>query len=329
MIEWGVIEKSMNIQQIYKLAIEIGIKNDFRSKKEIAEYLARQKKNFEKLSREEKTYFDKEKLTNPYADTGIHNDNGTKNIRRVLAGIDVSMGGILLAKELGTDLIINHHPIGKTLANLDAVMDMQVDIMEKFGIPVNIAEKLIHKRISEVARGVNPVNHYVTVDAARLMKMNLMNIHSPADNAGAMFITKAVQKAKPKYIGDVLKILEEIPEFQEAKKQGNGPVLFSGNKENRCGRVVVAEFTGGTEGSKDIYSAMANAGIGTIIAMHQSEDHRLAAEKAHINVVVSGHISSDSLGMNIILDELEKRGMEITPFAGLIRINRIKKHVAL
>jgi putative NIF3 family GTP cyclohydrolase 1 type 2 len=325
MVGWGVIKKNMTIQQIYQLALEIGIRNDFRSKKEIAEYLKRQKENFDKLSKEEKPYFDKEKLTNPYADTGIHNANGTKNIRKVLAGIDVSMGGILLAKELGVDLIINHHPVGKTLANLDAVMDMQVDIMEKFGIPVNIAEKLIHKRISEVARGVNPVNHYVAVDAARLLKINLMNIHTPADNTGAMLITKAIEKAKPKFIGEVIEVLEKIPEFQEAKKRGSGPILFSGNKENRAGKIVVAEFTGGTEGSKEIYPAMAQAGIGTVIAMHQSEDHRTAAEKANINVVVSGHISSDSIGMNIILDELEKKGLEIIPFAGLIRINRKRK----
>jgi hypothetical protein len=59
--------------------------------------------------------------------------------------------------------------------------------------------------------------------------------------------------------------------------------------------------------------------------MHQSEEHRKAAEEANINVVVAGHISSDSLGMNIILDELEKKGMEIVPYGGLIRINRNSK----
>jgi hypothetical protein len=59
--------------------------------------------------------------------------------------------------------------------------------------------------------------------------------------------------------------------------------------------------------------------------MHQSEEHRKAAEKAHINVIVAGHISSDSIGMNLFLDELEKRGMEIIPFGGLIRISRNKK----
>jgi len=35
-------------------------------------------------------------------------------------------------------------------------------------------------------------------------------------------------------------------------------------------------------------------------------------------------MSSDSLGMNLFLDELEKRGIEIVPCSGLIRISRIK-----
>ena len=69
---------------------------------------------------------------------------------------------------------------------------------------------------------------------------------------------------------------------------------------------------------------MANAGIGTTIAMHQSEKHRESAEKAHINVVIAGHISSDSIGMNLILDQLEKKGIEIIPFGGLTRFSRNK-----
>ncbi len=315
----------MNVKQIYDLAVKIGIENDFRTKAEIKEYLKQTRENFKALSEEEKPYFDKEKLTNPYSDSRIHFDNGKKEIKKILAGIDISMGGILLAKELGVDLVINHHPIGSALANLDDVMNLQIDIMEKFGVPVNIAEKLISKRISEVTRGINPSNHNVTVDAARLLNINLINVHTPADNCVAQFIYKKIEEAKPKYVKDILKVLNSIEEYQEARKQGVGPTLFVGAPNNRCGKVVPSEITGGTEGAKEIYAAMANVGIGTIIGMHQSEAHRKEAEKAHVNVVIAGHISSDSVGMNIVLDELEKKGIEIIPFAGLTRVSRIKK----
>lgn len=315
----------MTIKDIFKSAIEIGIKNDFRTKAEIGEYLKLKKEEYENLSKDEKSYFDKERLANPYSDTRIHFDSGKKNIKRIFAGIDVTPGSIYIAEELHGDLIINHHPIGLALTGLDDVMNYQVDQMEKIGVPVAIAEKLIHKRISEVARGVNPVNHYEVVDAARLMKISLMNVHTPADNLSAQFILEKIKKAKPRYVKDILKSIMEIPEYQQATRLGSGPMLFSGSKNNRCGRVVVSEFAGGTDGSKDIYQAMANAGIGTIVSMHQSEEYRKAAEEAHINVIVAGHISSDSLGMNLFLDELEKRGMEIVPFGGLIRVKRFKK----
>jgi len=43
-----------------------------------------------------------------------------------------------------------------------------------------------------------------------------------------------------------------------------------------------------------------------------------------LNVVIPGHISSDSLGVNLFLDELEKRGIKIIPCSGLIRVSRNK-----
>ena len=59
--------------------------------------------------------------------------------------------------------------------------------------------------------------------------------------------------------------------------------------------------------------------------MHLSEEGRKQAEKYHVNVVIAGHISSDSLGMNLFLDELQKKGIEIVPCSGLIRYSRIKR----
>lgn len=315
----------MTSREIYKLAIELGIKNDFRTKKELDEYLKEKKEAYESLDKDEKAYFDKERLTNPYSDTRIHNEVGKKPIRKVLAAIDITQGSLLIAKELGVDLVINHHPVGLALAGLDDVMNYQIDQMEKLGIPVNVAEKMIHKRITEVARGINPSNHYAMIDAAKVLGVNLMNVHTPADNMSAQFVGREIAKVNPKYVKDVLKVVGSIWEYQEAKRRASGPMLFSGAPNNRAGKIIVSEFTGGTEGSKEIYQAMANAGVGTIISMHQSEEHRKAAEEAHINVVVAGHISSDSLGMNIFLDELEKKGIKIIPFGGLTRFSRIKK----
>jgi hypothetical protein len=322
----------MTIQQIYRLAIELGIKNDFRPKSEIQKHLKRIKEKYEKLSKDEKALFDTEKINNPFIDSRIHFDSGVKDIKRVMAGIDIDSAELMIATYLNNhnpkkkiDLVIAHHPVGKGLADLSGVMDLQADVLAQYGVPINIAESLMKIRIGEVTRGINPINHYQSVDAAKILGISFMNVHTPADNMIAKFVEAKIKKDKPEYAGDILKSLLEIPEYQEAAKQGAAPILFNGTPDSRVGKIALTEITGGTEGSAKIYEKMSQAGIGTIIAMHQSEEHKKAAEKAHINVVVAGHISSDSIGMNLFLDELEKRGIEIVPCSGLIRVSRVRK----
>jgi putative NIF3 family GTP cyclohydrolase 1 type 2 len=264
-------------------------------------------------------------LNNPYSDTRIHFDNGEKNIKKVMAGIDIDTAEIMLAEELDIETVIAHHPIGLGLTGLDDVMHLQADVYAQYGIPINIAEGLMKTRISEVSRGVNPINHYQAVDSAKLLDINFLNVHTPADNLMANFVDKKLKKDKPEYVGDIIKSLLEIPEYKEAAKKGFGPMIFSGSEENRTGRIALTEITGGTSGSKEMYEKLSHAGVGTVIGMHLSEESRKEAEKYHINIVIAGHISSDSLGMNLFLDELEKKGIKIVPCSGLIRISRVKK----
>ncbi|MBU4375719.1 NGG1p interacting factor NIF3 [Patescibacteria group bacterium] len=316
----------MTIQQIYELAVNMGVKADLRGREKVKKYLELAKKKYEKLDKEQKQEFDKEKLTNPYSDTRILVDNRKKEIKKILAGIDMEGAELLLADKMGDiDLVISHHPKGKALADLHSVMDLQAQVLADYGVPINIAESVLRPRISEVNRGMSPINHNRPVDMAKLLKLNYMCVHTPADNLGADFLVKLIEKKKPEFVEDVLKMLKEILEYKEAVKLNAGPALFTGRPENSCGKVVVTEFTGGTSGAKEIYEKMANAGIGTIIGMHMREEHRKEAEKYHLNVVIAGHMASDSLGMNLFLDELEKKGIEAVPCSGLIRIKRFGK----
>jgi putative NIF3 family GTP cyclohydrolase 1 type 2 len=248
-----------------------------------------------------------------------------KEVKKVLVGIDIEPAEILLAKELGDiDLIIAHHPLGKGLACLAEVMDLQCDVLNYYGVPINIAEGLMRERISEVARGVNRLNHQRTVDTASLLGFNLINLHTPTDNLAARFLKEMIEKENPTHVEDLIKLLKKIPEYKKAQEIGAGPKIYVGSPERRCGKIALTEITGGTEGSPKLYEKMAQAGIGTIIGMHMSEEHKKEAEMANINVIIAGHMSSDSLGLNLFLDELEKRGIEIVPCSGLIRVSRVK-----
>ncbi len=314
----------MKIKEIFNLAIEMGITADFRGKQGVEKFLKRKKQSFEKLSDKEKKEFDKEALENPYLDSRIYHIAEDKPIKRVLVGIDIAPAELLMAKELGNiDLILAHHPIGKGLAHLADVMDLQCDVLNYYGVPINIAEGLMKESIEEVARGVNHINHQRTVDAAKILGMSLMNCHTPADNLAAKFLKEKIEKAKPELLEDLMNLLKDISEYKEAMEIGAGPKIFTGAPNRRCGKIALTEITGGTSGSAKLYEKMAQAGIGTIIGMHQDEEHRKEAEAVHLNVIIAGHMSSDSLGMNLFLDELEKKGIEIIPCSGLIRISRL------
>jgi len=313
----------MKTNEIYKLAVQMGIEADFRGKEGVARFLKRKNKKYEKLANKEKEEFDKDALGNPFLDSRILNIAEDKEIKKIMVGIDIEPAELLLAKEVGNiDLIISHHPLGKGLAHLAEVMDLQCDVLNRYGVPINIAEGLMKQRISEVARGVNGANHQRTVDAAKILKFNLICLHTACDNLAARFLREKIENKNVERIEDLMEILKEIPEYKEAAKIGAGPKVYVGSGDNRCGKIALSEITGGTEGSPKLYEKMAQAGIGTVVGMHISEEHKKEAEAANINVVIAGHISSDSLGVNLFLDELEKKGIEIIPCSGLIRVKR-------
>lgn len=313
----------MKIREIFDLAIQMGIESDFRGKEGVKKVLDRKKKKYEALSEKAKEEFDKEALVNPYLDSRIYNVAEDKEIKKILVGIDIDTAELLLAKQLqNIDLVIGHHPIGRGLSNLADIMELQADVYNYYGVPINVAESLNFPRISEVARGVSASNHQKTVDAAKILNLNFINIHTPADNLVAKFLKDLVEKENPERVEDLIALLKDVPEYKEAIKLGVGPKAITGKPDSRCGKIAVTDITGGTEGSPKLYEKMSQAGIGTTLAMHASEEHRKEAEAAHINVVIAGHISSDSLGMNLFLDELEKKGIEIVCSSGLTRFNR-------
>ena len=82
-------------------------------------------------------------------------------------------------------------------------------------------------------------------------------------------------------------------------------------------------MTGSTEGAREIFQSLTNGGISTIVGMHISEEHRKTAEKSHMNVVLAGHISSDTLGLNLMIDEFSRGGsFEIIECSGFKRFKR-------
>ena len=316
----------MQIKEIYRYVIEKGIEKDPRGAKVVRELLANEKKKYDELKAQEKEEFDLERLTNPYADTRILAGDPEKKVQRILTGVDIEVGEVLLADRLGQmgrpiDLLFAHHPEGKALAAMHDVMHLQEDILAAFGVPINVAESLMASRISEIKRVLMPINHNRAVDAAGLLGLPMLCAHTVADNQVTTYLQELINQEEPKTVGDLLKLLKAIPEYAQAQKINAGPEITLGSKEKRAGKVLV-DMTGGTSGSEDAYEKLSQAGVGTIVGMHMSDKHRKQAEKHHMNVVIAGHIASDSLGMNLLLDGFEEQGIEIVCCSGLIRHKR-------
>ncbi len=318
----------MKLSEFYKKAISTGIDNDPRGKDFVLKELERRKKDYENLKPKEKETFDMEGLENPYPDSRILHGTGNEDVKTILVGIDIEVGEVLLSETLKNrnipvDLLVSHHPEGRAYANLYAVMYMQSDILNRFGVPINIAEGLMEERIKEVERKLMPVNHTRAVDAAKLLNIPFVCLHTPADNMVASYLQKKFDDKKPYTVDDVIDLLREIPEYKEAEKNNAGPKILLGAKNRKAGKIFV-DMTGGTEGSKEIFQSLSLSGINTIVAMHLSEEHRKEAEKNHVNVVIAGHIASDNLGLNLLLDNIIRdEKLEILDCSGFRRIKRL------
>ena len=317
----------MLLRDIYETIVAQGIENDPRGKDTVMKTLHKREKIYKDMKDAEKEFFDTENLTNPYYDTRILNGTGNENIKIALVGIDMEMAELLLADRLSSkgkkiDLVMAHHPEGRAFANFYEVMHMQADILNKFGVPINVAESLLEGRIKEVERRLSPANHSRAVDVAKLLEIPFLCVHTPADNMVACHLQHTFDEKKPETLEDILELLRAMPEYREAGKNNTGPKIFLGSKDRKAGKIFV-DMTGGTEGAKDIFESLVNSGINTIVVMHLSEDHRKEAEKYHINAVNAGHIASDNLGMNLMLDEIEKKDpIEVLACSGFRRFKR-------
>lgn len=316
----------MKIKDFYDRAVKKGIDTDPRGADAVRAELDRANKDYSEMKEKDRKWFDPERLTNPYADTRLLYGEAQRELKRVIVGIDMEVGEVLLAdrlRERGTpvDLILSHHPEGRAMADLYAVMGMQSGILLKYGVPINVAEDIMDERIKEVERRLMPTNHSRAVDAAQLLDIPFMCVHTPSDNAVTDYLQRLFDGKSPDYVGDIVDMLREIPEYSAAALQTVGPKVVCGSGKRKAGKVFV-DMTGGTGGSKRVFEKLAIAGVGTVVGMHISEDHKKEAEKNHMNVVIAGHISSDTLGMNLLLDHVLDKGVEVVCTSGFRRIAR-------
>ena len=245
-----------------------------------------------------------------------------KEIGRVLIGIDIDGSEVILAHNLGYDLAISHHPMGdEALLDFHHVLERHVEQMVAAGVPERLAKNVISDTIRS-RRILDSIRNYDRASSiARLLDMPYMNIHTPLDEIGRRRMSEAAsQLDKQDTVNDLIILFQDhFAEFRNAKTKIE---VMVGRQENHLGRTVISHAAG-TNGGYPVAKAYFDHGVDTVVYIHcrpDSDLKRLQQEYQGTmkNLIVTGHIASDSLGINPFINRLEECGLEVTPISGII-----------
>jgi putative NIF3 family GTP cyclohydrolase 1 type 2 len=235
-----------------------------------------------------------------------------EKIKKVLFGIDIAVSELLLAKQLGYDAVIAHHPIGGTaVTDFHEVFKRHIQQMIAAGISKTEAQQAIQKKLEQLEVENHTRNYSHTVDAAKLLKIPFMNVHTPLDVVGRKIMTAHISRRTDKNstVLQVVSALEELPEFKNATTKIK---IRMGSPKSLAGRVVVSHGAG-TNGGYEIAKTYFKHDIGTVIYIHinYGDLEKLRADGIG-NLIITGHIASDSIGINPFIRELKRKGIKVT-----------------
>ena len=251
-------------------------------------------------------------------DSAIHHPGD--GIERILFGIDLKAPELAIAKDLGFDCAISHHPIGgSSTLRFHEVLERHIDQMTCAGVPLDVAEATMRGTIEDRRVLSSMTNYDHDPSVARLLGMPYLNIHTPLDEIGRRRMADAVAGLdETKAIADLIEHLRRsFGEFQNVATEIEQRAGISGNS---IGKAVVSHGAG-TNGGYPVAKAYFDHGIDTVIYIHcrPADAARLRDEYGEAkNLVVTGHSASDAVGINPYVDRLRELGLDVTTFSGII-----------
>ena len=255
-------------------------------------------------------------LTEVPKDAGIQVEG--EHVTKVLAGIDISPAEIVAAKMMGYDCVARHHHLTPDMAKVGDFLEQEHEAMlMDAGVPIHIAQGLNLGQGSRTDYQFHALNLASTQQMAQLLHMPLLGIHTPADKIGEQIVQKRCDVLMDKYpklkVKDILEDLQEIREYRETQQK---PRVWVGDPNRYAGKVLTW-FSGVCGPTYEEIEALIHAGVGTLIvmALHWDEVEKLN-KLGSCTVIEAGHMASDSIGMNVILDTWEQEGGIVTARVG-------------
>src|SRR5215471_8508162 len=201
------------------------------------------------------------------ADSEIHVKG--RRLRKLLVAIDVGVGELLLAQNLGCDGVISHHPAGGP-AQLEGykVFLRHIDQMKAAGVPREVAEEAVKNKYRVLDIQHHPENYDQTPSAAKRLGLPLVTIHSPCDEMGRIMLVEAIKGlGKDATIKQLVAKIGGFPEFKKAETKIE---VRLGSDKNRIGNVAISHACY-TNGGFDIAKAYFKNGVDTLSYIHISE----------------------------------------------------------
>lgn len=241
-----------------------------------------------------------------------------KNIRRALFGLDIGTAELVMARQLGYDAVIAHHPVGVP-HRAWKVFERHVGLLLGAGVPEAAAWEAVAPKLETLQVNGIRANYEQVPQAARLLGMPFLNVHCPLDELGRRVMQATVDAAcaaNPALtLGGLVEALAALPAARRAATQ---VAALLGASDARAGRVVVAHgaYTNGGYGVAQAYFAH---GIDTVVYIHiEPGDLSRLREQGRGQLVITGHLVGDAVGIEPYIDALRAAGLTVDVLSDIL-----------
>ena len=242
-----------------------------------------------------------------------------KPTKRLLTGIDITGAEIAYASRKGYDAVLAHHPF---LPGSWKVFERHIEQMVSVGIPKEEAKNVVNKRTKMLRLAYQAQNSGAVPSFAKANGMQFLNVHSPCDELGRRLISEEITNLQNQNsnikLSEVKKRLKKrFPEFRKAKTEIE---VALGDSDAELGRWI---FSHGalTNGGSALANKYFKHGLDTVIYIHIAPGELSAIQKEYPegkNLMVLGHIASDCVGFNPLIEAIRDKGVEVTAVGGII-----------
>ncbi len=245
-----------------------------------------------------------------------------EDLQRVMAGIDIGTAELRMAQDLGYDLALAHHPAGgRAVLDFPHVLEKHATLMKTHEVPEEAAREAVEALKAEHVAAAHARNYDLVPSVARMLQMPFMSVHNPCDELGRQILDRTLRDGcdEDATVADAVACLERLPEFQIAE---TAIWVAMGTEDAPLGRFAMIHGAG-TNGGYPVASALYEAGVDTVLYIHVLPAHLARLKERYPegkNLVITGHLASDSVGMNPLVARLRGEGLEVDCMGGLLDV---------